>query len=141
MSVPSAMIFTRLAILFFVAGCPFAAFFARLYPAYVVPIVLAAALIVSVPPGLLLVRAMRRGREDGIAARYRRSERGFFLAAAVSQLGLMLSSPGRGPIGALGVAISAGGMFAACWLLLKVAAVESRRDRWLAPVDPGRRLD
>jgi hypothetical protein len=142
MSLRSATVFMRLAALFYLAGSPFVAFFAGLYPDFVVPIVLAGALVVSVPLGLVLFRAMQTGREDEFAARYRKSERFFFLAAAVSQVGMILSHPGRGAVGPLGAVVSAVGMLAAFWLLMKAAPVGSRSDAGiLSPVDPGRRLD
>jgi hypothetical protein len=142
MSLRSTLVFMRLAALFFLAGGPFVAFVAGLYPNHVVPVVLAGALVVSVPLGLVLVRAMQTGREDEFAARYRKSERYFFLSAAVSQVGAILSNPGRGAIGPLGVVVSAGGMLAVFWLLMKAAPVGSRRDgQLLAPMDPSRRLE
>lgn len=142
MSFRSTMVFMRFAVLFFLAGSPFVAFFAGLYPAFVVPIVLAGALVVSVPLGLVLFRAILTGREDEFAARYRKSERSFFLSAALSQVGLILSHPGRGAVGPVGVVVSAVGMLAAFWLLVKAAPAGGRPDAGiLSPVDPGRRLD
>jgi hypothetical protein len=142
MSLRSTMLFMRLAALFVLAGGPFVVFFAGRYPAYVVPIVLAGALVVSVPLGIVLVRAMQTGREEEFAARYRKSERYFFLSAVMSQVGALMSNPGRGAIGPLGVVVSAGGMLAVFWLLMKAAPVGTRRDaQLLAPVDPGRHLE
>ncbi len=94
------------------------------------------------PLGLVLVRAMQTGREDELASRYRKSEWSFVLAAVVSQLGGFLSNPGRWAIGPLGIVVSAGGMLAVFWLLMKVAPAGSRHDSQLpTPADPGRGLE
>lgn len=126
MSLRSTMVLMRLATLFFLAGVPFVAFFAGLYPAYVIPLVCAGALLVSVPLGLVLVRAMQMGREDEFAARYRKLEWYFFLAAAVSQVEVLMMSPRGGAAGTLGVVVSAGAMLASFWLLMKAAPVGSQ---------------
>jgi hypothetical protein len=142
MSLRSTIVFMRLAIFFFLAGGPFAAFCAGLFSTLVVPIVLVGALVLSVPLGLVLARALRSGREEEFMARCRKHEWAFFVAAVVSQVGLIVAWPGRGPMGSLGVILSAGGMLAAFGLLVRLAAMEGQRDgQVLAPVDPGRRLD
>jgi hypothetical protein len=138
MSVRSAVVLVRLALLFFLAESPFVPLLAGLYPGYVVPIVLAGALAVSVPLGVVLAHALQRGLEDEFAEEYRKLERFYFLAAAASLVGVILASLGRGAIGTLGVVVSAGGMLAAGWMLLKAAPAVSRRDgRLAAPMDRG----
>jgi hypothetical protein len=133
------MVLARLAILFVLAASPFVPFLAALYPGYVVPIVLAGALVVSVPPGIVLSRALHRNQDDEFATNYQESERSFFLAAAASQVGVLMASLGRGVVGALGVVASAGGMMAAIWLLLRAAPTGSRRtERFLASADQDR---
>lgn len=126
MSLRSIIVFMRLAALYFLAGVPFVAFLAGLYPAYVVPLVLAGALVVSVPPGVVLVRAMQMGREDEFAANYRKLERYFFLLAAIIPVAVIMSNPARGAAGTLGVFVSAGGMLALFWLLMKAAPAGSQ---------------
>jgi hypothetical protein len=121
MSVRSATTLVRMALLFFLAGSPFVPLLAGIYPGHVTPIVLAGALVLAAPPGIVLARALQRGLEDELAERYRRSERSYFLAAAASQLGVVMVSLGRGAVGAPGIVLSAGGMLAAFWLLLKAS--------------------
>ncbi len=98
MSVRSAMILGRLALVFFLGVSPFVPLLAKLYPGYVVPIVLAGSLIIGSPLGLALGHAVLRGLEDEFAEKYRRSERFYLLAAAASQGGLLLTSLGRGAV-------------------------------------------
>lgn len=141
MSVRSTIVLMRLAVLFFLAASPFVAFLAESYPARVVPIVLVGALGVSLPVGVVLTRAMQQGLEEEFAARYRRVEAVFFLAAVASQAGAVLSSLGRGTVGGLGIVVSTVGMLAALWLLLKAAPAGRRDADLLAPMDPGRRFD
>ena len=121
MSFRSAVALIRLASLYFLTGCPTVAFLADVYPAQVAPIVLISALAVGALPGLLLARALQRGREAEFAARYRRLEGPFFLVAAVSLAGLMVRSAWRGGLGHFGFVVSAIGLFAASCLLLKAA--------------------
>jgi hypothetical protein len=141
MSVRSTVVFMRLAVFFFLAASPSVAFIAALFPAHVVPIVLVGALGVSLPVGVVLVRAMQQGLEEEFAGRYRKLEAVFFLTAAVSQIGWILSISGRGTAGALGLLVSTFGLLAACWLLLKAAPAGQPDADLLAPMDPGRRFD
>jgi hypothetical protein len=139
MSIRYAVVLVRLALLFFLAESPLIPLLAGLYPGYVVPIVLAGALVVSVPVGIVLAHALQRGLEGEFAEEYRKLERFYFLAAAASLAGVLMVSLGRGPIGTLGLIVSAGGMLAAGWMLLKAAPAGSRREGQLAtPMDPGR---
>lgn len=139
MNVRSAMILGRLALVFFLGVSPFVPLLAGLYPGYVVPIVLAGALIIGSPLGLALGHAVLRGLEDEFAEKYRRSERFYLLAAAASQGGLLLTSLGRGAVGALGLVLSSGGMLAAVWLLLKTSTEGDRHDSGFpASMDRGR---
>jgi hypothetical protein len=129
----------RFALLFFLAVSPFVVFLAGQFPGHIVPIVLAGAVVISAPPGVVLARALQRGLEDELTAKYQQSERSFFLAAAASQVGVVAASVGRGAVGTLGIVIAAGAMMAATWLLVKTAPAGSRRaDRFLASADHDR---
>ncbi len=136
MSVRSILVLVRLAVLFVLAGSPFVTFLVGRFPGFAVPIVLAGAFVVSIPPGIVLARALQRSLEDEFAAKYRDSERYFFLAAAASQVGVLMAKLGRGTVGTLGIVASVGGMIAATWLLLKAAPAGIRRPgRFFAPAD------
>jgi hypothetical protein len=139
MSIRSAIALVRMALLFILAESPFVLLLAGLYPGYVVAIVLVGAFVVAAPLGVVLAGALRGSSEDELAEKYRKSERLYFLAAAASQLGVIMTSLGRGAVGTPGLVVSAGGMLAALWLLLKASPAGSRRDaRSPAPVDQGR---
>jgi hypothetical protein len=132
------MILVRMALLFFLAESPFVPLLAGLYPGYVGAIVLAGAFVVAAPLGIVLARALREASEDELAENYRNSERLYFLAAAASQVGEIMTSLGRGAVTTPGIVVSACGMLAALWLLAKAAPEGSRRDaRSPAPVEEG----
>lgn len=138
MSVRSAMSLMRMALLFFLAESPFVSVLAGLYPGYIVAIVVASAIVVAAPVGIVLARALQRGSEDVLAERYRNSERLYILAASASQVGAIMTSLGRGDVITSGFVVSAGGMSAAVWLLLKAAAEAFSRDAPPpSPVDQG----
>ena len=139
MSVRSAMTLGRLAFLFFLGVSPFVPLLARVYPGHVGTIVLAGAMIISSPLGFALGHAVLRGLEDEFAEKYRRSEHSYLLAAAASQGGLLLTSLGRGAVGAVGLVLSLGGMLAASWMLLKATTEGNRHDSGFpASMDRGR---
>jgi hypothetical protein len=139
MTIRSTFVLVRLAILFFLAGSPFVVFLAGRFPSHIVPIVLAGALVISAPPGAVLARALQRGLEDEFTANYLQWERSFFLAAAASQVGVLLAHLGPGAVGTLGIVVAAGGMMAATWLLLKAAPAGSHSaGRFLASADQDR---
>ncbi len=128
MTVRSAMILARMALLFFLAESPFAPLLGLRYPGHVAAIVLAGAVVVAAPMGLLLARAIRAGSEDQLAERYRKTEWSYLLAAAASLAGVILTIRGRGDLGASGILLSAGGMLTALWLLLHDRPAGSRPD-------------
>jgi hypothetical protein len=128
MSVRSAMSLVRMALLFFLAESPFVPVLAGLYPGYVAAIVLASAFVVAAPVGIVLARALQRGSEDELAEKYRKTERLYLLAAAASQVGAIMTGLGRGDLITPGIVVSAGGMLAALWLLIKASAEGFSRD-------------
>jgi hypothetical protein len=139
MTIRSTFVLVRLAILFFLSGSPFAIFLAGRFPSHIVPIVLAGALVISAPVGIVLTRALQKGLEGEFTANYLHWERSFFLAAAASQVGVLLAHVGRGAVGTMGIVVATGGMMAATWLLLKTAPASSRRaGRFLASADQDR---
>jgi hypothetical protein len=122
MSVRSKILLARMALLSFLAEGPFVPLLVGLYPGYGEAIVLAGALVVAVPPGIVIARGVLAGSEDELAERYRALERHYLLAAAASQIGVMMTSLGRGAVGATGLVVSAGGMLSGLWLLRKASA-------------------
>jgi hypothetical protein len=138
MSVRSAIALVRMALLFFLAESPFVSVPAGLYPGHVAAIVLTGALVVAAPLGIVIVRALRASSEEELAEKYRKSERLYFLTAAVSLVGVIMTSLGGGAVGTPGIVVSAAGMSAALWLLLKATPARGRRDsRFPIPADRG----
>jgi hypothetical protein len=110
MNIRSAMTLVRMALLFFLAGSPFVPLLAGVYPGQVIPIVLGGALALAAPPGGVVARAQQR----------------------------FMASLGRGIVAGPGILLSAGGMLAAFWLLLKAAPAGDRRDAGFpTPLDQG----
>jgi hypothetical protein len=139
MSIRSAIVLARMALLFFLAESPFVQLLAGVYPDHIVPIILAGALVIAAPPGIVLARALQRGLEDEFAENYRKLERFYVLAATASQVVVVMATLGRRTVGAPGLVVSAAGMSAALWLLLKAAPAGIRRDHGFpTPLDQGR---
>ena len=125
-----------MALLFFLAVSPFVPLLAAIYPGYVVPIILGSAVVIAAPLGIVLARALLRGVEDEFFEKYRKSERFYALAAAASQLGVIMATFGPGAMGTLGIVASAAGMLAAVCLLCKSSPAGNRRDvRFRTPAD------
>ena len=119
MTLQTTIALARMAFLSFLAESPLILFLAGGHPAHVAAIVLAGSLLVAAPPGIAVARAVQAGSEDGLAARYRESECLFVLAAAASQVGVIMAATGRGAVGPIGAVVAAGGTLAILQLILK----------------------
>lgn len=128
MSVRSAIILGRMALLFFLAESPLAYHLARHYPHHGAAIVLAGALVVAAPMAFLLARAIHGGLEGRVAEKYHKGEGRYLLAAAASLAGMVVTFVDRPHVGIVGVVLSTGGMLAALWLLFNAGPAGSRQD-------------
>ncbi len=118
MNIRSEITLARMSLLFLLAESPCVCLPAARAPDYVGVIVLAGAIIIASPAGVVVSRALRAGLEEDLAKSYRKVEWLFLLAAATSLAGVMLASLRRSPFETVGMGISAVGMGVAIGLLV-----------------------
>jgi hypothetical protein len=120
MRVQRTVLWIMLSVLFVMAASWVVAFLAQdLYPNLAGPIVLVGILAIGLLLGLALHRALR-GRREEFMARLRVSERAFCLASALSAVGCLVTSVGKGPVlEVVGMTIAGGGGLAAFWIVLR----------------------
>ncbi len=136
MSVQFSIILMRMALFFFLAESPCVLMVAAAYPAHVSAIIVGGAIILAVPPGVVIARMLRSRSIVEFSEGYRRLEWLFVLASVTSLAGVWMTGNWRPPVG---IAVSSVGMVGALGLLLKsLSARDDRLNGFSAPTDRGR---